>query len=142
MNWLPRRFAALTSTRPKPQRLPSKPPRMKYKVLYVGGEPAVVDVHDGDTFRAVLVCDAEGGTGIWPWLRLEGCDAYELSRPGGDLAQQWSVSFLMNALSLEVELAGWSFDRRIARVSADGVDMAQAMISAGHAVAWKRARLK
>lgn len=127
---------------PKPLRLPTKPPRGRYRVLFVGGEAAVLDVHDGDTFRMVLVLDPEGGTGIWPWLRLDGCDAAELNKPGGPAAQQWAVDFLGGARLIEVELGGWSFDRRVARVWVNGEDMTQAMISAGHAVAWARTRPK
>lgn len=113
-------------------------PRVRYQVLKVGGAPAVVNVHDADTFQLVLVLDAEGGTGIWPWLRLLGCDAAELREPGGVAAQQWAVDKLCSASEIEVELHGWSFDRRLARVWVDGKDIAPEMIAAGHAVEWSR----
>lgn len=124
----------------KPFRLTKSPIPERYEVLFVGGEPAVVDVHDGDTFRLVLICDREGGVGIWPWLRLAGADAFELNKPGGPEAQGWAVHFLQHSRNIVVELRGWSFDRRVAQVWCDGEDMAEAMISAGHAVPWTRSR--
>lgn len=123
---------------PVSPRLAAKPPPQRFKVLLAGAAPVIVDIHDGDTFRLVLVIESEAGVGIWPWLRLDGCDAFELNEPGGEEAHAWTIAFLAKASHIDVTLFGWSFDRRVARVIADNVDMTQAIIAAGHAVPWKR----
>lgn len=120
----------------RPLRLPATVAPKKFRVLFVGAEPAIVDIHDGDTMRMVLVCDSVSGVGIWPWLRLSGCDAPELGTEAGAAAQQWMVTTLSKARQIEVELAGWSFDRRVAKVWVDGHDLTTLIIGAGHAVPW------
>jgi endonuclease YncB( thermonuclease family) len=42
---------------------------------------AVIQLHDGDTFKLLL--DAGCDTGLFPWLRVAGVDSPELKHPRG-----------------------------------------------------------
>lgn len=111
----------------------------RYSVLRLDdGHHAIVEVHDGDTFRLVLVSDPEAGIGQWPSLRLAGADAWELKEVGGVAARDFTATMLHAAETIEVELGGWSFGRRVARVFVDGRDLAPLLIDAGHAVKWPK----
>ena len=111
----------------------------RYQVLRMhNGQLGIVEVYDGDTLRLVLVSDDEAGIGQWPSLRVAGAQAWELKRPGGLAARDFTSSVLHAADEIEVELGGWSFGRRVARVYVDGVDLAQVLIAAGHAEKWPK----
>ncbi|MFA7264841.1 MAG: hypothetical protein WC054_00775 [Candidatus Nanopelagicales bacterium] len=133
-----RRFPAFRRN----SRHPETPQISRYHGLFVGGVLSLVDVHDADTFRVVLIADDEQGVGFWPWLRLSGCDAPGLSTPKGAVAQQWTVDCLHRCGDFVVDIGGWNFDKRLSKVWIDGEDMSQLMISAGHAVPWPERRLR
>lgn len=107
-----------------------------YPVLKdTAGSPIVVEVHDGDTWRLALDCGLEQAA--FPWLRLRGANAPELStgKPGTD-ARGWARDQLTAAEDIEVVVYSHerSFARWVAAVTVDGQDLAEAMIAAGHAV--------
>lgn len=102
------------------------------------GNPVVIGIHDGDTVRLALDCGLEQAA--FPWLRLRGANAPELStgKPGTD-ARRWMLDQLSVAGTIEVvvHLRERSFARWVADINVDGTDLAEAMIAAGQAVPMK-----
>lgn len=96
------------------------------------GRPVVIAVHDGDTYKILI----DGGieTGMFPWLRLANAGAPELDQPGGPEATEWALQRLTTAEQITVTIHGRSFARWLATITVDGVDLADEMVAAGHAV--------
>jgi hypothetical protein len=94
------------------------------------GRPVVLDVHDGDTVKLLL--DAGCDTGIWPWLRLSGAGAPELTAPGGPEATEWMAEQLLGATEITVVVHGRSFARWLASIAVDGVELSDALVASGH----------
>jgi endonuclease YncB( thermonuclease family) len=99
------------------------------------GRPIIVEEHDADTFRLCL--DAGCETGLWPWLRLKGCDAPELDTPEGVAARDYMHGLLTGATKIRARLHGRSFARWVATVWIDGTDAAELLIAAGMAVPYQ-----
>jgi endonuclease YncB( thermonuclease family) len=105
-----------------------------YNVLKnVDGRPVILDVHDGDTFVALL--DASEEAGVHPALRVKGLYCPELGKDGGLAAWLFVAQLLQNARDIRVTTFGRSFARFVALVVVDGVDLAQTVIAAGHGTA-------
>lgn len=98
----------------------------------------VVRVVDGDTMRL----DVDLGFGIWKVnqaFRLLGCNARELSEPGGKeardhLAQLVQPGAEVTLRSVRVDKYGDRYDAQIALP--DGRDLVNVLVSAGWAAPW------
>ncbi|MEM9378179.1 MAG: thermonuclease family protein [Pseudomonadota bacterium] len=96
-------------------------------------------------FEDVLyIYDADSLTLHGEKLRLHGIDAPEIGHRAacpaeglaGEAARDWMITFV-EGKELEVTSRyNMSFDRRVADVSVNGVDLADALIDAGHALVW------
>lgn len=98
----------------------------------------VLHVHDGDTYT--LRIDLGWSVDIRGDIRLLGVDAPELPTPEGRAAAQW-VSDLLDRVGHDVIVTSHkpdpdrSFARYLADITlADGTDLAQALLAAGHAI--------
>jgi endonuclease YncB( thermonuclease family) len=103
----------------------------------VAGYPVVVlDVHDGDTFRARL--DLGFRVGVEIDVRIAAINAPELNAAGGPEAREFLIGLLTTTPEIHVRSlrAERSFARWVCTVTADGVDVGESMIDAGQAVRW------
>jgi endonuclease YncB( thermonuclease family) len=123
-------------------------------------QATVVAIHDGDTIGVSITLiasrmhraqpdvdlgfnvhrvDHEGVVLERQSVRLLGCNAPELSTPAGKQALAYIASILKVGDVVTLVSHGW--DKYGGRIDgqvilADGRDLTQAMIAAGHAVAW------
>ena len=98
----------------------------------------VFDVHDGDTFTAAL--DLGFGLSFKTAVRLVGCNARELSMPGGQEARANLVA-KFGSVGWHIMLTSMAWDKFGGRVDAavtlpDGSDLATGLIVDGWAAAW------
>jgi endonuclease YncB( thermonuclease family) len=99
---------------------------------------AVVYVHDGDTFRAVL--DLGMDVAYTTNVRVYGINAPELSTDAGKVAADYAKTLLTPGMRVTVLSKG--FDKYGGRVDGvvtlpDGRDFAQLMLDSGNAVPMK-----
>lgn len=100
----------------------------------------LVDCHDGDTCTFVLPLPAEAAPVATVKVRLRGLDAPELrgdTLPAARAARDALLGMLRQARRIDlVDYVhyGGAYNRELATVLADGVDVAAALIAAGHAV--------
>lgn len=90
-------------------------------------------VVDADTIRA----DVDLGFHAWLHdvvLRLLRIDAPEMNTQAGKDAAFWLAQFLMGKKLTATTYKGDSFGRWLSEVSADGVNLADALVAAGQAV--------
>jgi micrococcal nuclease len=98
----------------------------------------VVSVHDGDTIKV----DLDQGLDEWHRnlnVRLNGCNAIELSQPGGHQARDNLAALLPAGTAVTVRSVSW--DKFGGRVDADieladGSDLVAGLIAAQWAAAW------
>lgn len=89
-------------------------------------------VVDADTIRADVDC----GFRIWlhdATLRLLRIDAPEMNTQAGKDAAVWLAQFLMGKKLTATTYKGDSFGRWLSEVSADGVNLSDALVQAGQA---------
>ena len=98
----------------------------------------VIDVHDGDTFSALL--DLGMDVSIRYRVRLAGCNAIELNQPGGPEARAHLLMLLPVGSVCEVDSVhfdkyGGRIDAKIS-VGSPSYGVATHMIADGFAAAW------
>lgn len=95
----------------------------------------LVEAHDGDTY--ILAIDLGFDVSTRQHIRLRGADCPELNKPGGFEALAYATS-LLEARQFTVttgKLLTRSFERYVATITlTDGRNLADVLISAGHAV--------
>lgn len=87
----------------------------------------LVNCHDGDT------CEFQKPNGQRIKVRLDGVDAPEIGKPFAKEARDFARSFL-SGRDVQLSCSGKSFHRRVCRVSVQGQDLGQALVSQG--LAW------
>ena len=98
----------------------------------------VLEVHDGDTIKA----DLDLGLNVWikgAALRLLGCNARELSEPGGTEARDHlsgilPVGTVVTLHTVKPDKFGGRYDAQVEL--GDGTDLVALLISTGWAAAW------
>lgn len=84
-------------------------------------------ITDGDTVRC--------GSGVR--IRLWGIQAPERDQPGGPAATR-ALAQIIDGRDLICDLRGKSYNRVVARCWAGGEDIAEAMVTRGHAADWPK----
>ena len=106
-------------------------------------------VHDGDTITALVNTQTKAMLGYNLWaelpLRLAGCNARELTQPGGIEARDHLAGLLPvgTTVTVVVVRADKYDPRRLATVSLpDGTDLAATLIAGNWAATWTGAGIK
>jgi len=122
-------------------------------------QATIASIHDGDSLRVNILlarvrrhrpaAPVDLGFNAWRTnrglelrgqaVRLLGCNAPELSTPEGKAARDFIQTLI--AVGDTVELTSYGWDKYGGRIDgkvklADGRDLSQAMIDAGHALPW------
>ncbi|MCT8877499.1 MULTISPECIES: thermonuclease family protein [Shewanella] len=102
----------------------------------------VVSVYDGDTFRAILPNETKDQK-----IRVRGVDTPEIKgqcsyeKDAALRARDFTKSLLMNAKVIQLSDVGEEkYHRVLAKVTIDGVDLANTLISEGLGRQWKGRR--
>jgi endonuclease YncB( thermonuclease family) len=101
--------------------------------VYTYDHVTVLQVHDGDTFWALIDLGLRITTS--QKIRVRGVNAPELPTPEGNASRDWLKALLPPGTLIRLVSHSWTYDRLECDVTlADKTDLAAAMVLAGVAV--------